>query len=53
MEMIGIPEARGFLEMQSGKPVEQHFERDLQFQPRQRCADAEMDAGAEGKVFLV
>ena len=53
MEVVSVAEAGLFGKMQLRMPFEQSLQRHLQFEPRQRRADAEMNAGAERDVLLV
>jgi hypothetical protein len=45
--MVEIPHLRRLGDPQSRQAVEQDLQGDLQFQPRQRRTDTEMDARAE------
>src|SRR5262245_7217157 len=42
----------GGCELQSGRSLQQHVDRDLSFQTGQRCAEAEVNAQSEGKVLV-
>lgn len=53
MEMEDVAVARLAREPQARKPPEQGRERDLQLDPGERRADAEMNAGAEADILPV
>ena len=52
VEVIGVAIARRLRELEVRKPPEQDGERDAHFEPRQRRADAEMDAAAERDMIV-
>ena len=53
MEVEGIAPFRRFGQFQAGQPLKKDRQRDLQFEARERRADAEMDARAESQMRAV
>ena len=51
VEVIHIGICRVFREPQVRASRKEYFQRDLQFQPRQWCADAKVDTAAEAGVL--